>query len=161
LYLRVDPIPLSLVYARTALVDELGEALDPCIVLADPAAGLGVIERMQHGVGVEDRVITPIAVLSVRRLALGLEELIPGRAWVPHLHRRAKSDLGEHLAEGLEVRAPVYRGAVQRDVDAIRITGLGQQFLGFLGIVRVWRHGGIESERGRLDDRRHLPPQPR
>ena len=44
------------------LVDQLVEAFDARVVLADPAPGLGVVERVQHGVGVEDGVVAPGAV---------------------------------------------------------------------------------------------------
>ncbi len=130
-------------------------------MLADPAAGLRVVERVQHRVGIEDRVVPPAAVLAVGRLALGLEELVPRGAGVPHLHRRAEPDLGEHLPERLEVRTPVHRGAVQRDVDPVRIAPLRQELPGFLLVVRVRLHRRIESERRRLDDRRDLLAQPR
>src|SRR6266540_818552 len=159
--LHVGPLTLGLVDARTGLVDELVETLDARVVLADPAAGLGVIERVQHRVGVKDRVVAPVAVLAVGRLALRLEELVPRRTRVPHLHGGAEPDLGEHLAERLEVRAPVHRGAVQRDVDAVRIARLREQLLGLLGIVWIRLHRGVEAERGRLDDRGHLLAEPR
>src|SRR5207245_10475726 len=56
---RVDLLAPGLVDGRAALVDELVETLDPRIVLADPAAALGVIERVQPRVGSARAEITP------------------------------------------------------------------------------------------------------
>src|SRR5262249_58669889 len=107
-----------LIEGRAPLVDESVEALHASIVFADPATGLGVIERMQHGVSVEDRIVPPAAVLRLGGLALGLEKLVPRGARVPHLYGRPDTGLREHLPERLEVRAPVDQGTVHRDVDA-------------------------------------------
>ena len=134
--LRVDPLALGLVHARARLVDELVEALHPRVPLADPAARLGVVERVQHGVGVEDRVVAPGAVVAVGGLALGLEELVPRRARIPHARGGPDADLGQHLADRLEDRPELDVGAVQRDVHPVRVAGLGQQLLGLLRIVR-------------------------
>src|SRR5881296_1135939 len=57
---------------RRLLADQLVQPLDPRVVLADPAARLRVEERVEHGVGVEDRVVAPRAVGAVGGLALGL-----------------------------------------------------------------------------------------
>src|SRR5262245_14596290 len=53
--LRVRPLALRLIDGRPSLVDEPVQTLDAGVVLAHPAARLGVIERVEHGVGVEHR----------------------------------------------------------------------------------------------------------
>src|SRR5438552_1712602 len=131
--LRVDPLATRLIHGRAGLVDHLVEPFHARVVLADPAAWLGVEEWMQHGVGVEHRVIAPGAVGGVGGLALGLEELVPGRARVPHPGVGPEADLGEHLGDGLEDGAELDEGAVGGDVHAVRIAGRGQQLLGLLG----------------------------
>src|SRR5207249_5578960 len=83
--LRIDLPPPRLVQDRARLVDHRIEALDPGVPLADPAAGLGVIQRVEDRVSVEDGVVAPAAVEPVGRLALALEELVPRRARVPDL----------------------------------------------------------------------------
>src|SRR3989442_404350 len=102
--LRVRPLAGRLVERRAAFVDQLVQPLDPRVVLADPAARLRVEERVEHGVGVEDRVVAPRAVGAVGGLALGLQKLVPRRARVPHPRVRADADLGQHLGERLEDR---------------------------------------------------------
>src|SRR3989441_1267555 len=134
--LRVRPLAGRLVERRAAFVDQLVQPLDPGVVLADPAARLRVEERVEQGVGVEDRVVAPRAVGAVGGLALGLQKLVPRRARVPHPRVRADADLGQHLGERLEDRPELDERAVQRDVDAVGITGLGQQLFGLLGIER-------------------------
>src|SRR5262245_14679641 len=122
--LGVGPLPPGLVDRRAALVDQLVEAFDPRVPLADPAARLRVVERVKDGVGVEDRVVAPAPVLAVGGLALALEELVPGRTGVPHLGGRTDTHLGQHLADRLEDRPERHERAVQRDVDAVGIAGL-------------------------------------
>src|SRR2546430_12702265 len=78
--LRVRPLAGRLVERRAAFVDQLVQPLDPRVVLADPAARLRVEERVEHGVGVEDRVVAPRAVGAVGGLALGLQKLVPRQA---------------------------------------------------------------------------------
>src|SRR5947199_2212835 len=82
--LRVRPLAGRLVQRRAALVDQLVQPLDPRVVLADPAARLRVEERVEHGVGVEDRVVAPRAVGAVGGLALYLQNLFPLLARVHH-----------------------------------------------------------------------------
>src|SRR5262245_27082037 len=91
--LRVGALPLGLIDRRAPLVDEAIEALHARVPLADPASGLRVIERMEDGVGVEDGVVAPVAVVAVGGLAFGLEELVPGRTRIPHLGRGADAHL--------------------------------------------------------------------
>src|SRR3989441_3094453 len=158
--LRVRPLAGRLVERRAAFVDQLVEPLDPRVVLADPAARLRVEERVEHGVGVEDRVVAPRAVGAVGGLALGLQKLVPRRARVPHPRVRADADLGQHLGERLEDRPELDERAVQRDVDAVGITGLGQQLFGLLGIERERLDVWIVAKGRRLHDGGHLPAEP-
>src|SRR5437773_4308868 len=158
--LRVRPLAGRLVQRRAALVDQLVQPLDPRVVLADPAARLRVEERVEHGVGVEDRVVAPRAVGAVGGLALGLQKLVPRRARVPHPRVRADADLGQHLGERLEDRPELDERAVQRDVDAVGITGLGQQLFGLLGIERERLDLRIVAKGRRLHDGGHLPGEP-
>src|SRR5918995_4932456 len=85
LNLRVGPLARVRIDGRARLIDQLVESLDPRVVLAHPAAGLRVIEGVQDRIGVEDRVVAPGAVIPMRRLAVGLEELVPRRSRVPDL----------------------------------------------------------------------------
>src|SRR6266581_1934574 len=158
--LRVRPLAGRLVQRRAALVDQLVQPLDPRVVLADPAARLRVEERVEHGVGVEDRVVAPRAVGAVGGLALGLQKFVPRRARVPHPRVRADADLGQHLGERLEDRPELDERAVQRDVDAAGITGLGQQLFGLLGIERERLDLRIVAKGRRLHDGGHLPAEP-
>src|SRR5437870_6283577 len=158
--LRVRPLAGRLVQRRAALVDQLVEPLDPRVVLADPAARLRVEERVEHGVGVEDRVVAPRAVGAVGGLALGLQKLVPRRARVPHPRVRADADFGQHLGERLEDRPELDERAVQRDVDAAGITGLGQQLFGLLGIERERLDLRIVAKGRRLHDGGHLSAEP-
>src|SRR6266704_5774298 len=158
--LRVRPLAGRLVQRRAALVDHLVQPLDPRVVLADPAARLRVEERVEHGVGVEDRVVAPRAVGAVGGLALGLQKFVPRRARVPHPRVRADADLGQHLGERLEDRPELDERAVQRDVDAAGITGLGQQLFGLLGIERERLDLRIVAKGRRLHDGGHLPAEP-
>src|SRR5438093_3681760 len=158
--LRVRPLAGRLVQRRAALVDQLVQPLDPRVVLADPAARLRVEERVEHGVGVEDGVVAPRAVGAVGGLALGLQKLVPRRARVPHPRVRADADLGQHLGERLEDRPELDERAVQRDVDAAGITGLGQQLFGLLGIERERLDLRIVAKGRRLHDGGHLPAEP-
>src|SRR5436309_2069278 len=137
-----------------------GGVLDARVVLADPAARLRVEERVEHGVGVEDRVVAPRAVGAVGGLALGLQKLVPRRSRVPHPRVRADADLGQHLGERLEDRPELDERAVQRDVDAAGITGLGQQLFGLLGIERERLDLRIVAKGRRLHDGGHLPAEP-
>src|SRR3989441_1022269 len=154
--LRVDPLAARLIHRRARLVDELVESFHARVVLADPAARLGVEQRVEHGVGIEHRVVAPGAVGGVGGLALGLEELVPGRARVPHPGVGPEADLGEHLGDRLEDGAELDEGAVGGDVHAVRIAGRGQQLLGLLGIVGVGLDLAVEAERFRLHDGGHL-----
>src|SRR5438132_10690249 len=83
--LRIDLPAPRLVQDGSRLVDHRIEALDARVPLADPAARLRVVERVQDRIGVEDRVVAPAAVGAVGRLALTLEELVVGRTRVPDL----------------------------------------------------------------------------
>src|SRR5437867_7004462 len=103
--LGVGPPALLLVERRPPLVDQLVEAFHARVPLADPAADLAVEQRVQHGIGVEDRVVAPGDVDAVRGLAVRLVELVPGRARVPQARVRSDADLGQHLRHRLVLRA--------------------------------------------------------
>src|SRR5260370_23717463 len=116
----MGPLPLRLVPARGALVDELVQPLDAGVPLADPAAGRGMEERMEHGVSVKNGVVSPGAVVPVGRLTVRLEDLVPRGRWVPHLGSGPYAGLGEHLEDGLEHGPELDVGAVHGDVHAVR-----------------------------------------
>ena len=84
-----------------AMIDEVIQPWDARVPLADPPSRLCMVERMQDGISVERRVIPPGANKAVHCLSFALEELVPGRAWIPDLEVGAQANLGEHLRQGL------------------------------------------------------------
>ena len=98
--LRIGAQTFVSIDRRACLVDQLIQPRNAGIPFPDPATGFGVVERMQDGIGVECRVVPPAADEAIRRFTFSLEELIPGRSWIPDLEVRSQADLREHLGNG-------------------------------------------------------------